>query len=49
MSGSHNNAESTSKSLQEVTANKYLKDHQLMELFNNMTSMLIYAKPGIRF
>ena len=33
----------------KADAQKYLQEHKLLELFDNMTSMLIYNQPGINF
>ena len=31
----------------EMEAKLYLENHQIIQLLNNMTAMLIYARPGI--
>lgn len=31
----------------DVEAREYLEQHRVLELFNNMTSQLIYNRPGI--
>ena len=44
--GSSNSDQEVLKSQCEMNARKYLEEHQLLQLLNNMTSMMIYAKPG---
>lgn len=37
---------STTSVGRDVEAREYLEQHRVLELFNNMTSQLIYNRPG---
>ena len=49
MDRNHSSLEEADENPREMEARNYLQSHRIHELLNNMTAMLIHARPGIVF